>query len=134
MKQQPSIKIVIACPKAFVEYRRRARASKVEVLGIFVGHATKGTVVITDIVYPRCAATVDWVRCLERYPANAVGTIHSHKNRQPLLSHQDMLAQAHIGDRVFAIYSMWQVKGRNMGRICFYAGSPGVRVFEELAA
>lgn len=130
------IKIIVSCPDAFAAYRRRALGTNIEVFGVLTGRASRSAsaVTIEDIVYPPVVADyfgVQYSLDIFNTIPRAIGTVHSHLDIQPALSHQDMRAQATEGDLVFAVFSIWKPKGaaRRSTELNFYVGSPLPRVY-----
>lgn len=128
------IDIVIENPDAIAAFKRKAlRSSTHEILGVLVGRV-RGKVYITDIVYPKHVEVTE--DCVKYYPEEfacipgAVGTIHSHPEREPGLSRDDMHSQSTDGDVIFGIFSFWTKKGgrRRSTSLDYYCGSPEVVV------
>jgi len=128
------IQIVIESPTALAGFRRRAlRSPKHEILGVLTGRV-RGKVYIEDIVYPKYVDRHE--DCVHYYPEEfrcipgAIGTIHSHPDREPGLSEDDMVSQATDGDVVFAIFSFWFPRGavRRRTKMSWYCGSPRTEV------
>jgi proteasome lid subunit RPN8/RPN11 len=146
MKPYRPIDVVITNIDAITAFKRRALKAKThEVLGVLVGRV-KGKIYVDDIIYPtQVAYTVeesgnikqhDETMCIEYDPAEfkkikgAIGTIHSHPDREPGISKSDMDAQSQDGDIVYAIYSFWKKKDaqRHSTSLDFYCGTPEVLV------
>lgn len=137
MTPYQAIEVVITNPDDLANFKRRAlRSSKLEILGVLVGRV-KGKVYVDGIVYPKHVDTTE--ECVNYYPEEfkcipgAIGTIHSHPDREPGLSRDDMTSQSTDGDVVFAVFSFWKKDGgsRRSTSLDFYCGSPEVVVSTE---
>jgi proteasome lid subunit RPN8/RPN11 len=128
------IDVVIENQEAITAFKRKAlKTGGHEILGVLVGRV-RGKIYVEGIVYPKhIDVSAD---CVNYYPEefrcipNAIGTIHSHPEREPGLSREDMTSQATDGDVVFAIYSFWKKKdGKRLSTsLDWYCGSPEVIV------
>jgi len=113
-------------------FKKNARGRKYEILGILVGrlNVARQLVTVEGIEYPEGTEEhrdhVSYSSDIFSKVKNAIGTIHSHPEREPGLSKEDMVTQATDGDIIFAIYSWWLKKGRIHSSLDIYSGSPRI--------
>jgi len=96
--------------QVITKFKRRARATKKEVLGRLIGTQKGDEFFVTRISYPKTRSTASWVQEQKPHarPRNCIGTLHSHPNeRFSFVTPDDIKGSVLDGDRVFGIFTWW---------------------------
>lgn len=124
--------------KQIAAFRRKALASKNEILAVLVGrliykgkHLTE--ILVEGLHYPEQEVTrdsvtydtIDIVRLQVEVLADeglqVLGTIHSHPGYEPAISKQDIIAAKY--ETVFGVYSFWGTGRRRQSSLDWYYGA-----------
>lgn len=135
----PQQKIVLP-QKQIAAFKRRALATKDELLVALIGVQTRDEIVVEEIYYPqqtvRTPNECNWRLTdivhlqMQVLPRQILGSLHSHPECAPHVSKEDIESACALGEIVFGVFSYWREPNSKRRRtsLDFYVGARRIDV------